>query len=132
VAEEHEHGLASMQKEIGSRQAKLRLHIMKWCNEQKLLMPKAGDAVVCQPSYEIEHEILFLPSDFSCDKRQEVQAMALGVEEAKLREGEEFDVLCATQNAVKTMSALLDWKRKHARGQAKNTRSSSYVREAQG
>jgi hypothetical protein len=95
-------------------------------------MPKAGDAIVRQPSCEIEHEILFLPSDFSCDKRQEVEAMALGVEEAKLREGEAFDALRATQNAVKTMSALLDRKRKHARGQAENTRSSSYVREAQG
>jgi hypothetical protein len=95
-------------------------------------MLKAGDAVVHQPSCEIEHKILFLPSDFSCDEWQEVEAMALGIEEAKLREGEAFDAFCATQNAVKTILALLDRMQKHVHGQAKNMRSSSYVREAQG
>jgi hypothetical protein len=117
---------------MGSRRAKLRVRITKWRDEQTLLMPKAGDAVARQRSCEVEHEILFLPSDFPCDQRHAVEAVALGIEEAKLREGEAFDALRATQNAVKTMTALLDRKRKNARGQADNTRASNYIREAQG
>src|SRR5262245_64135092 len=114
---------------MGSGRAKLQVRITKWRNEQKDLMPKVGDAVAQQRSCEVEHEILFLPSDFPCGEREKVEATALGVEEAKLREGEAFDALRAIQNAVKTMTALLDRKRKHARGQADNTRASTYIRE---
>jgi hypothetical protein len=84
VAEEHEHELVSLRKDIGRRRAKLRVRISKWRDEQQVLMPKAGDAVVRQRSCEVEHEILFLPSDFPCDERQKVEATALGAEEAKL------------------------------------------------
>jgi hypothetical protein len=105
---------------------------MKWRNEQKVLMPKAGDAVVRQWSCEIEHEILFLPSDFPCDERLKVETTKLSTEEVKLREGKAFDALRAVQNAVKTMTALQDRKWKNARGQADNTRASNYIREAQG
>ena len=95
-------------------------------------MPKAGDAVCKQPACEVEHECLFLPSDFPRGQdRQAAEAVALGVEEAKLREGEAFDALRAIQSAVKTMTALQDKKRKDSRGQAQNTRSSNYIREAQ-
>jgi hypothetical protein len=95
-------------------------------------MSKAGDAIVQQQSCKVEHEILFLPSDFPCNERQKVEATALGAEEVKLREGEAFDALHAIQNAVKTMTALLDRKRKNAHGQADNMRASNYIREAQG
>lgn len=117
---------------MGSRRAKLRVRITNWRDEQKLLMPNAGDAVAQQRTCEAEHEILFLPSDFSWKDRQTVESTALGVEEAKLREGEAFDALRAIQTAVKTMTALLDRKRKNARGQADNTRASNWIREAQG
>jgi hypothetical protein len=96
-------------------------------------MPKAGDAVAKHRSCDVEHERLFLPSDFSSGKeRQDADCVALGIEEAKLREGEAFDALRAIQCAVKTMTALQDKKRKNARGQADNTRSAGYIREAQG
>jgi hypothetical protein len=49
-----------------------------------------------------------------------------------LREGQAFDALRAIQSAVKSLTALQDRKRKHARGQAENTKSGNYIREAQG
>jgi hypothetical protein len=57
---------------------------LEWHDEQKLLMSKAGDAIVQQQSCEVEHEILFLPSDFPCNAQQKVKATMLGAEEAKL------------------------------------------------
>jgi len=95
-------------------------------------MPKAGDAVARHLSCEVEHEKLFLPSDFKRGEQKTVEATALGVEEAKLREGQAFDALRAIQSAVKSLTALQDRKRKHARGQAENTKSGNYIREAQG
>jgi hypothetical protein len=104
---------------------------MKWRDDQRLLMPKAGDAVARQRSCEVEHEKLFLPSDFEHEEQQTVEAIALGIEEAKLREGEAYDALRAIQSAVKTLTAIQDRKRKNARGQAENTKSGSYIRDAQ-
>ena len=94
-------------------------------------MPKAGDAVARQQSCEVEHEKLFLPSDFQHEDQQTIEAIALGVEEAKLREGEAYDALRAIQSAVKTLTAIQDRKRKNARGQAENTKSGYYIRDAQ-
>jgi len=104
---------------------------MKWRDDQRLLMPKAGDAVARQQSCEVEHKKLLLPSDFWHDEQQTMKAIALGTEEAKLREGEAYDALRAIQSAVKTLTAIQDRKRKNARGQAENTKSGYYIRDAQ-
>jgi hypothetical protein len=94
-------------------------------------MPKAGDAVIHQPPCEVEHEKLYLPSDFSSEEREALDVAILGGEETKLREGEAFDSLLLIQTAVKTAVALRDQKNRHARGQAENTRSGVLIRNAE-
>ena len=95
-------------------------------------MPKAGDAVIQQCCCDIEHEKLFLPSDFSSPMRDTLELTLLGGEEAKLREGEAFDALHLVRTAAKTVVALRDRKNKHSRGQAENTRSGTLIRNAEG
>jgi hypothetical protein len=94
-------------------------------------MPKAGDAVISQPSCEVECEKLYLPSEFPSSKRDALEVAILAGEETKLREGEAFDSLLLIQTAVKTVVALRDQKIRHARGQGENTRSGKLIRGAE-
>jgi hypothetical protein len=123
--------LTSVEKDIHSRRKKLQSQIRAWRSDQKLLMPKAGDAIAQQSSCEVEHEKLFLPSQFSLSERKEMGIDMLGAEEAKLREGQAFDALLKIRTAVRTVTALMDQKQRDARGQAQNTRALRRVREAE-
>jgi hypothetical protein len=131
VKEEHEHHLASLQKEVKTRREKLSSRVTAWRAVQRVLMPGAGNAVIQQPPCELEDEVLYLPSDFSPSEREAIGVSLLGTEEAKLREGEAFDALRAVQVAVKSITALRDRKRKNARGQGENTRAGAYIRDAE-
>ena len=94
-------------------------------------MPKVADHILCEKTCNVEDEELFLPSGLDADTRLKVEAMELGVEEGKLREGAAFDALRATQIAVKTLKTLRDQKAKNARGQAQNTRSGRFIADVE-
>jgi hypothetical protein len=96
-----------------------------------VLMPEAGDILIREKACEVEKEKLYLPSDFSPLEREVIGVTMLGCEEVKLREGEAFDALHATRSAVKAVIALKDRKRRDARGQAENTRSGRFIRDAE-
>jgi len=77
------------------------------------MMPKAYDVAAEQLPRDVEDECLFLSSDFPrVQECQTVYAVALKVEEGRLREGHAYDCLRAIQNAVKTITAPMDKKRK--------------------
>lgn len=94
-------------------------------------MPKASDWLSRLCPGEVENEKLYLPSDLSTVEREADGVAVLGGEEAKLREGEAFDALHAIRTAVKAVVAMRDRKRRDARGQAENTRSGRYIRDAE-
>lgn len=130
VTRDLKHPLAETQMEIKTEREKLRKRLEKWRNIQMEMMPEAYDASIEQSPSGIEEECLCLPSDLPWEG-QTADAMAFQVEEGKLREGQAYDALRDVQNAVKTITALSDKKRKNARGQDANTRSMSYINEAQ-
>ncbi|KAJ6626642.1 hypothetical protein B0H10DRAFT_2210934 [Mycena sp. CBHHK59/15] len=88
-------------------------------------MPMVGDKVALQAMVRclVEDEKLYLPSDLTPAERQEFQLVALGVEEARWREGQAFDALRATRGIVKGLRALEDHKFQHSRQQKQNSRS---------
>jgi hypothetical protein len=106
VAEHKENPLDSLKREIVSRRTKLQLRIIKWREDQKLLMPKVADNILGEAACDVEDERLFLPSCLDATARLEADATELGVEEGKLREGAAFDALRATQTAVKALKTL--------------------------
>lgn len=76
-------------------------------------------------------ERLFLPSCLSTNDRQLINAIDLGIEEKKLREGAAFDALRATQMAVKALVVLQKDKQKQSRGQVQNLRSRRFIVRAE-
>jgi hypothetical protein len=94
-------------------------------------MPKVADYILADKAGHIECERLFLPSCLPTNDRQLINAIELGVEEGKLREGAAFDALRATQTAVKHLVTLQNHKTKHSRGQAQNTRSRRFIADAE-
>ncbi|KAJ7799140.1 hypothetical protein B0H14DRAFT_2904257 [Mycena olivaceomarginata] len=120
-----EHNLETTQKEVLSRRSKLSNAILAWRQQQKPMAPKLGDKVAIQtatlPAIPVEEEVLFLPSDLTALERLDLDVVALGVEEARWREGEAFDALQAVQNMVKAPVALRDRKTKNERQQKGNT-----------
>ena len=114
VAEHKEAPLESLEKEIHTHHTKLHVQIAKWCGDQKVIMPKVVDHILCEKICNVEDEELCLPSGLDADTCLKVEAMELGVKEGKLREGAAFDALHATQIAVKTLKTLQDEKAKNA------------------
>lgn len=90
-----------------------------------------GDHVMQQKRTEIEHEILFLPSDFDATMQRDLGVFALGAEEGKLREGEAFDALESTRNACKGIVAMRDRHVKHDKGVGDNTRASKMLKSSE-
>jgi hypothetical protein len=123
VAAHRKNPLESLEKEIGSRRAKLQLRITHWRAEQKLIMPNVANHILEADPCDVELENLFLPSCLDTHARLQAEVTDLGIEEGKLREGAVFDALHMTQTAVKTISTLQGNKAKNSRGQAQNTRS---------
>ncbi|KAJ7857939.1 hypothetical protein B0H14DRAFT_3135672 [Mycena olivaceomarginata] len=126
-----EHNLETTQKEVLSRRTKLSNAILAWRQQQKSIAPKLGDKVAIQaatlPAIPVEEEVLFLPSDLTASERLDLDVVALGVEEARWREGEAFDALRAVQNVVKALVALRDRKTKNERQQKGNTRAGNEI-----
>lgn len=123
------HPTRALEKDIANRRAKLRGNLLRWRREQKHLMPEAGNWLARAPACEVELEKLYLPSDLP--DATDITVIALGRKEAKLREGEIFDVLHRVRNTVKTLTCLRDRKAKHSRGQRDNTASTAYIEEAE-
>ncbi|KAJ7495725.1 hypothetical protein B0H11DRAFT_2389318 [Mycena galericulata] len=94
-------------------------------------MPMVGDKVALQATARclVEDEKLYLPSDLTPAERQEFQLVALGVEEARWREGQAFDALRATRGIVKGLRALEDHKFQHSRQQKQNSRSGDQIED---
>ncbi|KAK7015796.1 hypothetical protein R3P38DRAFT_3204345 [Favolaschia claudopus] len=97
VKESKEQDLQSLASEIAKRRSKLDTRLTGWRREQREIMPQVGDKVALQsqqsPSVPVEHERLFLPSDFVELERQGLRLETLGSEEARWREGQAFDAL---------------------------------------
>jgi hypothetical protein len=89
-----------------------------------------GDKVAIQaatlPAIPVEEEVLFLLSDLTASEL-DLDVVALGVEEARWREGEAFDAVRAVQNVVKALVALRDRKTKNERQQKGNTRAGNEI-----
>ncbi|KAK7015430.1 CxC2 domain-containing protein [Favolaschia claudopus] len=133
VTESKEQDLQSLASEIAKRRSKLKARLTAWRREQREIMPQVGDKVALQsqqlPSIQLEHERLFLPSDFVEVERQELRLGTLGSEEARWREGQAFDALRATQSVVKTLRALLDHTARHDRQQKQRSRAGDQLRD---
>ncbi|KAK6996204.1 CxC2 domain-containing protein [Favolaschia claudopus] len=125
--------LQSLASEIAKRRSKLKARLTAWRREQREIMPQVGDKVALQsqqlPSIQLEHERLFLPSDFVEVERQELRLGTLGSEEARWREGQAFGALRATQSVVKTLRALLDHTARHDRQQKQRSRAGDQLRD---
>jgi hypothetical protein len=131
IRNQAEHDLQAWRKEISTRTSKLRDQISTFRQDQKRFMPKAGDKVSAQTSAgpAIEDEKLFLPSDLTELERQNIDVVALGIEESKWREGQVFDVLRALQHIVKALSSFRKRKLKHDRQQKQNSRAGDQITE---
>ncbi|KAK7016485.1 CxC2 domain-containing protein [Favolaschia claudopus] len=133
VKESKEQDLQSLASEIAKRRSKLDTRLTGWRREQREIMPQVGDKVALQsqqsPSVPVEHERLFLPSDFVELERQGLRLETLGSEEARWREGQAFDALRATQSVVKTLRALLDHTARHDRQQKQRSRAGDQLRD---
>ncbi|KAJ7256582.1 hypothetical protein C8J57DRAFT_1235441 [Mycena rebaudengoi] len=131
IRNQAEHDLQAWRKEISTRTSKLRDQISTFRQDQKRFMPKAGDKVSAQTSAgpAIEDEKLFLPSDLTQLERQNMDVVALGIEESKWREGQVFDVLRALQHIVKALSSFRKRKLKHDRQQKQNSRAGDQITE---
>lgn len=80
-----------------------------------------------------EHEILFLPSDFTIQEHTKYKLEYLAQEEMCLREGEAHDALHALRSQIKYSIALLQHKnakRNAIHGQDLNTRAGKLVQES--
>ncbi|KAJ7801345.1 hypothetical protein B0H14DRAFT_2615380 [Mycena olivaceomarginata] len=118
-------------KEISSRTSKLRDQMTTFQQSQKHFMAKVGDKVAAQTAcaLAIEDEKLFLPSDVTEIERQAMDVVALGMEEAKWREGQAFDILRALQHIVKAIGSLQKRKFKNERQQKQNSRAGDQIAE---
>ncbi|KAJ7491641.1 hypothetical protein B0H11DRAFT_1911907 [Mycena galericulata] len=131
VKEATEQDLQSRTSEITKRRRKLEARLGPWRSEQRAIMPMVGDKVALQATARclVEDEKLYLPSDLTPAERQEFQLVALGVEEARWREGQAFDALRATRGIVKGLRALEDHKFQHSRQQKQNSRSGDQIED---
>lgn len=127
-----EHELQSRKKEITIRTTKLRKQLSDFRQDQKHFMPKIGDKVAAQTTAAppVQLEQLYLPSEFTEKERQEFDLVQLGLEEARWREGQAFDILRALQNIVKAMRVLRGHKIKQDRQQKQNSRAGDHIAEA--
>ncbi|KAJ6563399.1 hypothetical protein DFH09DRAFT_920273 [Mycena vulgaris] len=122
-----EHDLQAT-KEISTRRTKLTALLGKWREVRDNIMVEAADRITCAQSCEVELEKLWLPSDFTEADRVAMgpNIIALAAEEAKLREGEAYDLIRVIQTICRGLSALEDQK-KDVRGQKDNTISGEQV-----
>ncbi|KAJ7434559.1 hypothetical protein FB451DRAFT_1195267 [Mycena latifolia] len=118
IQEASDHNLESTRKEIPGRRTKLSDMITAWRQQQKSITPKLGDKVALQAALS------------PAVQRLELDVATLGVEEIRWREGQAFDSLRATQNVVKSLTALRELKRKNDRQQKDNSRSGDQIAEA--
>ncbi|TFK35116.1 hypothetical protein BDQ12DRAFT_726248 [Crucibulum laeve] len=136
IAYEKRHGVEAVHSEIEDRHKKLRVRIDKWRNIQKGLMHTVTNHVLSQTVTKktldkSELEMLFLPLDFTESQRLDLNLVALGQSELKLREGCAFDAICSVCNIVKMLSALHQDKNKNARSQDQNTWAQTRISEAE-
>ncbi|KAJ6607969.1 hypothetical protein B0H10DRAFT_2304322 [Mycena sp. CBHHK59/15] len=128
-----EHDLQETQKEITIRRTKLTTQLGKWreIRDSIVVMPEAAELIAAPQACEVEHEMLWLPSDFSVAQRvaMGVDMIALAEEEAKLREGEAYSLIRCLQTACKGLSALEDRKRLEI-GQKGHTTAGEQVLDA--
>ncbi|KAJ6521770.1 hypothetical protein DFH09DRAFT_1330882 [Mycena vulgaris] len=123
-----EHDLQATKKEISTRRTKLTALLGKWRDVRDNIMVEPADSIACAQSCEIELEKLWLPSDFTEAERVAMgpNIIALAAEEAKLREGEAYDLIRVIQTICRGLSALED-RKKDVRGQKDNTISGEQV-----
>lgn len=114
---------------LSSRRTKLVGRLTKWRATQASLLPLVD--VIGRQDCPIEKEQLFLPSDFDLAKRQSLNLVSLGVNEARLREGQAFDALLKIRSHVKAIRTMLHRKAKDVRGVTAHTRSMACIKDAE-
>lgn len=100
-----------------------------WHHEQAQVMPSILQFAQAQVDVDIEHEILWMPSDFTLDQRRALDLVGLGEDEARLREGEAFDAVRGVRTLVKTIQAHRNFKSRNVRQQEANTRALKQIAE---
>ncbi|KAF6746393.1 hypothetical protein DFP72DRAFT_1152449 [Ephemerocybe angulata] len=70
---------------------------------------------------------LYLPSDYTPDRRATLSLNDLASDEAQLREGLAFDAITSIQQRVKALDALLVNKRRNCKGVDQNTRANAQI-----
>ncbi|KAL0564085.1 hypothetical protein V5O48_017971 [Marasmius crinis-equi] len=119
-------------KEIDKRRSKLANRLKDFRKAQgKIMRADAARAYTKHLPCHPEEELLCLPSDFDEEERLRFKMVPLAERQASLVKGKLFDVIRALQNDVRALTAGLERKIKHARGQAANTRAMTQLNELQ-
>ncbi|KAJ3511557.1 hypothetical protein NMY22_g15611 [Coprinellus aureogranulatus] len=82
------------------------------------------------PTFQIEDEVLFLPSDFDCSQRLHYGLESLAASQRQLFEAAAYDVLAELRRDVQYHDALAAGKKANAYGQDRHTRERAKVADA--
>ncbi|KAJ7232264.1 hypothetical protein C8J57DRAFT_1250671 [Mycena rebaudengoi] len=93
--------------------------------DDQLVMPTVAGFVSDLRACDVQDEKLYLPSDFFTPQRFELKLQDAAEHKMRLREGEAYDAIHSVQTIVNSLSTLYSLLKKHDRGQAANTQSTT-------
>ncbi|KZP09514.1 hypothetical protein FIBSPDRAFT_963909 [Athelia psychrophila] len=117
--------------ELQKSRARFSVELKRWRYNQQALMPSIIDLVVALKPEFPEKEKLYLPSDFDVEARTRYNLEALGLAQLRLCEGEAYDALETTRQAIKYVTSLRADKKQYARGQSMNLRAGEIVKSGE-
>ncbi|TRM56325.1 hypothetical protein BD626DRAFT_357487, partial [Schizophyllum amplum] len=81
---------------------------------------------------DVEHQMIYLPSDFPANVRRMICAEGLPEKELKLRIAGAHDLMNALQRKLHAKQYHIEWRNKHVTGQKKSTRARALLETLQG
>ncbi|KAF9471253.1 hypothetical protein BDN70DRAFT_977471 [Pholiota conissans] len=114
--------------QVEDRRSKLTAEILAWRRNQMRLIPQLGSLISSSDAQsEAEATKLFLPSDFTPEKRKALELGSIGLIELELRYGQVNDAVAYLCNTILHGIVLLDTKNRHARGVYMTTRAQNAI-----
>ncbi|KAJ3833141.1 hypothetical protein F5878DRAFT_665910 [Lentinula raphanica] len=113
----------TVQNDIRTQRTRLSKRLTAFRELQAQLMPCIADLVAALPAYEVEKELLCLPSEIPQVEHADRGIAQLAGLELKLREGELYDALHSVRAATKALS-VTQVDKQDSRGVKANTHSS--------
>ncbi|KZV59865.1 hypothetical protein PENSPDRAFT_719810 [Peniophora sp. CONT] len=117
----------SYERELASRRSKLIVRISKWRRQQLEIMPcvarKLEATADSDTDTPVEHETLWLPSDFDHEERTTLGLTELASHESRLLEGECHDAIEAIKACTRQLDVMRRYQKDRARGQEQNSRA---------